>query len=237
MRDDADQALRRIARQTRVRVERDAVADGRQQLQFADLRREGGVGGAAQQPVELFDLAALPLPADPRVLAYVPLPIAMKQEEPVGVAHAELAVERFHARPRAFENRGVFRSVDRARIGKVTENREMDAGVEVSQREHLDVFEERIDARGAGQHRGNDDHGPGSVRDAAGKVETRQPFRADRVDNPILDARNREVARRQQHQQRDHEPDGRRGACVHRIGNCSGDQEDGHERDGAKVER
>ena len=47
MRDDADQLARGIARQLRVGVERDAVADAGERIERADLRREAGVGGAA----------------------------------------------------------------------------------------------------------------------------------------------------------------------------------------------
>ena len=115
VRDDADEALGGIARQTRVGVERDAVADRRQHVEVADLRREARVGGAAQQAVELFDLAALPLPADPRLLARVPLPVAVKQEEAVGVLGAELEIERLDARARALEDRRVLGRVDRVR--------------------------------------------------------------------------------------------------------------------------
>ena len=79
-------ALGGVARQARVGVERDAVADRRQHVQLADLGREARVGRAAQQAVELLDLAALALPAHPRVLAGVPLPVAMEQEEAIRIA-------------------------------------------------------------------------------------------------------------------------------------------------------
>src|SRR4029079_491763 len=81
MRDDADETPGRVARQSRVRVERDAVADRGEHADITDLDREAGVGGAAQQPIEFFDLAALAFPAHPRVLAFVPLARAMEQEE------------------------------------------------------------------------------------------------------------------------------------------------------------
>ena len=67
MLDDAHHPLRRIARQTRVGVERDAVSDRRQPFEFADLGGEAGVDRAAEQAIELLNLAAFPLPANPRV--------------------------------------------------------------------------------------------------------------------------------------------------------------------------
>ena len=86
MRDDADQLARDVARQARVAVERDAVPDLRQDVEIADRDDEARVGGAAQQAIELLDLAALALPAHPEPFALVPLAEAVKQEEPVVAA-------------------------------------------------------------------------------------------------------------------------------------------------------
>ena len=66
MRHLADQPPHRVARQPRVGVERDDVADvGGHRGRDAIERDEGGVVGAAQQPVQLVQLAALAFPADP----------------------------------------------------------------------------------------------------------------------------------------------------------------------------
>ena len=78
---------------------------------------------------------------------HVPLPVAVKQEEAIGVLGAELEVERLDARARAFENRRVSGRVGRARVGEVAEDREMDARIEIAERQHLDVLEQRVDAR------------------------------------------------------------------------------------------
>ena len=63
----ADQPQRRVARQARVGVERDHVAHVGRHVRVAPAdRHEGRVGRAAQQAVELLQLAALALPAHPR---------------------------------------------------------------------------------------------------------------------------------------------------------------------------
>src|SRR5258705_4391597 len=85
VRDDADQRARGVAREPGVRIEREAVANRRQQVQAPDLDGEARIGRAAQQTVEFFDLAALALPADPRLLALVPLAAAGEEEETVSV--------------------------------------------------------------------------------------------------------------------------------------------------------
>ena len=84
MRHLADQAADRVARQSRVGVERDDVANaaGTRWRCPAD-RHEGRVGRAAQEPVQLVQLAALALPADPPSFAFVPDSPAMEQQEAV----------------------------------------------------------------------------------------------------------------------------------------------------------
>src|SRR5262245_27007064 len=56
VRDDADQLTRCASWKPRVAVKRDAVPDIGQHRQVADAHGEARVGGAAQQPIEFFDL-------------------------------------------------------------------------------------------------------------------------------------------------------------------------------------
>ncbi len=69
MRQRADQPPAGFHRQLRVGVERDHVADGRQNRRLAVLDDEARVGRAAQQAVELGQLAALALGPHPAALA------------------------------------------------------------------------------------------------------------------------------------------------------------------------
>ena len=81
----------------------------RQDRQVADRYGEARVGGAAQQPVELLDLAALALPPHPQPFAGVPLPQAMEQEEAVGAVGGVPGVERGDAGASRLEDLGVLR--------------------------------------------------------------------------------------------------------------------------------
>ena len=74
----ADQPVDRIAWQPGVGVERKDVADatGYGLCQSDDVEKTG-VGSAAQQPVQLMQLAALAFPTDPACFAGVPNPLAM----------------------------------------------------------------------------------------------------------------------------------------------------------------
>jgi hypothetical protein len=80
----ADQPARRAARQTSVGVEGDHVAHpGGHHRSAAFDGHVGRVGGAAQQPVQLVQFAALSLPTDPLAFAFVPYTPAMEQEKAI----------------------------------------------------------------------------------------------------------------------------------------------------------
>jgi hypothetical protein len=78
VRDDADQLLGDVARQARVAVERDAVADLLQHGQVADGDDKAGIGGSAQQTIELLDLPPFALPSHPLRLARIPLTLTVE---------------------------------------------------------------------------------------------------------------------------------------------------------------
>src|SRR5208282_1218793 len=88
----ADQPLGGSPRQARIAIEGDDVADavGHDRREPV-VRDESRVACAAQQSVELVQLAALALPPDPLSLALVPPSSAMKQEEPIAVRRRFMA--------------------------------------------------------------------------------------------------------------------------------------------------
>ena len=82
MRHLADQATHRVARQSRVRIERHDIADaGRDGGRSETHVDESRVGRAAQKPIEFVELAALALPPDPPRFAFVPDAAAVQKEE------------------------------------------------------------------------------------------------------------------------------------------------------------
>jgi hypothetical protein len=235
VRNDADETFGGVARQARIRVERDAVAHGRQDGQIAHLRREARVGGAAKQAVELLDLSALSLPTDPRVLAFVPLARAVEQEESVGLLWTEPGIERFDPRSCPLEHRLVAGRINRARVGEIAQDRDVHAGVEISEGEHLHVFEQAVDTLDAGQHRGDNHHRAGSVGNPRRKIEPRQSSGADHADDDPLNACHDEVARRQQYQQRYQELERRRSARVAGVDDGSRHEQGGEDRNRAEI--
>ena len=186
MGDDAAELACRIARQPRIGIERQAISHGREHVQPPDLCRKAGVRRAAEEAIELLDLAALSLPADPRLFADVPLPIAVEQKKPI--VGTKFDVEPLHARAGTFEDRRVVRHVGRARVDEITEYREMNARIEVADGEDFEMFDQPVDASRADQHRGHDHHRAGALWNAFGKIEARQALRRDQAARGLLNA-------------------------------------------------
>jgi hypothetical protein len=73
MRHLADQFPCGLAGQARVRIKRNHIADiGRNGRRVNAEHDKGGIRCAAQQPVQLVQLAAFALPANPPAFAFVP---------------------------------------------------------------------------------------------------------------------------------------------------------------------
>ena len=184
-----------------------------------DLRGEAGVGCAAHQPVEFFELAALPFPAHPHLLALVPLPIAVKQEEFRSRIARRALIEHLDARSRRGQDRLVVNADTSRRVGVVGEDRKVDPRVVIGDRHDFEMIDQRLDAGDARQQRRDDDDGPGFFGDAAGKLEPRQRFGMDETAGELLNERHRQLARRNQAQQRHRNEHRGRCAVPRRVAN------------------
>ena len=199
---DADQLLRGVARQARVRVERDAVAHAREDGGVAGLDRETGVRGAAQQAVPFLDLAALALPAHEDALARIPPAHAVHEVEAVVASLGVARVERDDAPTSGAQDGLVLRHLAGGGVREVAQDREMDQRIEVAEREHLEALEQLGDPLDARQERRHHDHRPRVLGHAAQEVEARQPPRSGKARAQALDDGRGHVAGRQQQQQR-----------------------------------
>ncbi len=133
----------------------------------------------------------------------------MKQKEAIRMFGAEPSIEVLDTRARGGENRRIAGQLAGIGVSEIAEDREMDARIEVPQREHLDVLQQRRHRGGARQHRGHDDHRAGVVWNAIGEIEARQATRRDRPRDHALSERDRDVGRGDQEEQHQ----GRQGAA------------------------
>ncbi len=234
MEDDADQLARGVARQARVAVERDAVADLWQNRDITDVDDETGVGGPAQQAVELLDLAPLALPPHPASFRRVPLPPAVKQEEPVVAVGRMPGVEGVDREASSLDDGGVLRHRFAVRVAHVAEDGEVHMRIEVAERLHLEMRDEFMRALDAVENGRHDHHRASRCRHVV-EVESRKaPGRNEGSDDPLQDL-NREFAGRHDREQRQHqEPCGARPLEV-RVDQRGRDQQHRPGRDGPEI--
>src|SRR5215207_5801356 len=133
MRDMSDETVRRLARQLRVGVERNHVANFSEHLALRGRDAEARLDRAATQSIEHFELAALALPADPLPLALVPLATTMKQMKArrlplnsILPAPAIARVQLFYAGERRLKQDGILRHLFGGRVRIVSEQGEVE---------------------------------------------------------------------------------------------------------------
>ena len=196
----------RIAREPGIRVERDDVANpGRYGRAAPAGVDEAGVGGAAQQAVQLVKLAALPLPSHPLALRGIPVPSSMEQHKPVTAGQRAVArVQRVDAGDGRVEQRGVAGGVGRVGIGPIRQKREMDLAVEAGQMMHLEMSDVRRDGLARHEHRWHGDQRAQLRRNAVAKFQSRQAFSAEPSGDHAVHDRDGSVDRRDESDEDEH---------------------------------
>jgi hypothetical protein len=183
--DGADEGLRRIARQFGVGVQRDHVLHRRQRLDVADNQHEAVVRIAtkwqcrisllaAQQRVEIGQLAALALVPHPALLGHVPAAWPMEQEEAIGIVAGVVLVERLDASLRQPQQRVVAGQGLAVRIGEVGEQGEMQMFVAVAEEAHFQRLDQILDILRAGEQAGDRHQRACTGRDAVRVIHPRQ---------------------------------------------------------------
>ena len=201
MREDPDQRAGRSAREPSVGVERQDVADGREDPDVADDLRVARSRGSPEEAIELLDLPALALPAHVEALFRIPGAEAMEEKEPVVFPCRVAVVQVLDPGARRREDFGVVRKRLRLGVTKVAEESEVHVRVQIPESLHFEVVDQiahRIHARKEGRH---DDHRPSALGDAAGKVQPREPARGHEPARDPLNQGDGDLARRQKDQE------------------------------------
>ena len=210
VRERSDQAPCRFHRQLRVRVERDDVTNRRQDGEVAVADDEARGRAAAQELVELGELAALAFPAHPPPLTAVPPPLAMEQVEPVGSVPR---VQLIDPAGRRVDQHVVAGKHLLARVGEVRQQGEVQVRVAVGEEADLQIVDERQQPRLGVHDRGYDHHGPIACRDAAAQIQLGQRPRLDLLRDDEVEEADDQLAHWNQRDERD-DPEIRRGRAV-----------------------
>ncbi len=183
MRQRADELAGRVARQLRVGIQRDHVLHLLQHRGRADDQRESLARAAAQQLIEVAELAALALIAHPEALLRIPAPRAMQEEERLGAtgvlaaggrARAIFLVEDLDARARQAEQRLVFRLRFLGRVAVIGEQGELQVRVAIGEEADFERLDQLIDGGDTAQHRRHHHQRAPVGRDAALEIQARQ---------------------------------------------------------------
>ena len=161
MRELADQTPHRLARQSRIRIERDDVAHtGRDEGRLTVDADEGGIRGAAQQSVQLVQLAPLAFPAHPLPLSFAPHATAVKQVEALTFGRGSMtAIQPCDSVSGDLQERVVALDTRGGGVGPVGQQCEMNFTVRRSQIVHFETLDLRLDGFRRRQQRRHDDHG------------------------------------------------------------------------------
>ena len=191
----ADQPVDRIARQPGVRVERDNVADaGGHPRRLPAEVQETGVGRAAQQPVQLVQLATLAFPADPPRLACVPDPLAMQQQETVAAGRRAVApIEPGDASHRRLQQRCIAVDMLGRGVHPVGEQREMQLALRACEVVDLKMLDLPFDRRHGRQERRHRDERAKARGHASAKVQGGQQRCAEATRQGTVHQRYRRV--------------------------------------------
>jgi hypothetical protein len=191
-------------RQLRVGVQRDDVAHPGQRGHLPGGGHEAAVAAAAQQRVQVAELAALALGAHPHPLARVPAARPVQQEEAVAAAGLAIvaiaSVERLDACLRMRHQRPIAGLVLGVGVEEVGQQREVQLRVAVGEEAHLQVVDQVVDAGRAAEHRRHRDEGAAVGRQAVGEVHARQRGRPHQQRDEPVGQRHGELAGPQRQQ-------------------------------------
>jgi hypothetical protein len=199
----ADQAPHGLARQSRVGVERDDIAHaGRNRGWLTVCANKGRIPRAAQQLVQLMELAALALPSHPLALSFAPHATAMEEVEAATFGGRSMhAIQSCDALSRDLQERRI--AIDRrgVSVGPVRKQSEVNftlRGGEVVHFETLDLCLYRFGRR---QQRGHD-HDSSQVRwNALVQRQSRQHRRAESARDRAIDQCHGQVESRNRAEQ------------------------------------
>jgi hypothetical protein len=195
---DADEAARGVARQLRVGVERDDVTDVGEQSGVGRRDDETRIARAAQQAVELLQLAALALPAHPLPLARVPQPLAVEKVEALerGRVGPVTRVQLLYAGRRLIEQRRVRPHLGHVRVREIAEQGEVQVLVLVGEVVDFQLLKQLFDRRIIGEERRDDDHRAGVRGHALFGLHARQKARVEQVRHVPVEHAQRQIAGR-----------------------------------------
>ena len=248
-------------RQLGVAVQRDDVAgvgSHARRVAEVDERAHGAsvaaIRGVSQQRDQLFELAALALPADPASLGVAVAAFAVQHDEARRRRHRRrrliddwqaagrvARIQRIDLLLRIVQQASVGRQRHAVGIGPVGQQRELRMALGVCQVVQLQPVHQGLGRGGIGQHRGDHDHHPVLGWNACRQRQPRQVRGPGRFTDQPVDHRHHGLRRREQHQQASEQRPPPVHPGIAQTGDVPqqhpGDQADGHGDQRTQVQR
>src|SRR6185503_6922018 len=223
--------------QPRVRVQGDDILDTLGHPRRAPVEaEESRVASAAQQAVEFVQLAALALPADPQLLAFVPDPSAMEQQEPVAAGRRRVpAVQAGNGFDSDLQQRVVAFGRLACRIRPVREQSELNVPADTCEMMDFQSLDLLGDGFGPGQKSGHHYQSAQVSRYFAAQLKPRDLRGAEPACYPLVDQRNRRIDRRHCAEQPEHAEQYPVQTGLNMEEDRESEQEQGHEGAGAGI--
>ena len=185
---------RAVARQFGIGIQGDHIPDIGQHRCRPHHQREAAAGVAAQERVQVAQLAALALVTHPDRVVRIPAPRPVKQVKAVTDRRRILEVEADNRRARQLQQGCVAYLGFRRRIAKVGEQPEMQVAVAIGQKAHLQRIAQARHAVGAAEHGGDHHQGAGLRRNAGREIHARQQGRPRQQHRKPVHQRHRQLA-------------------------------------------
>ena len=159
VRHGADELARGVARQLRISVQGDDVLDLGEHLDAAHDLHKPRAACAAQQTVELGQLAALALVTHPHLVGRIPAARPVQQKETVGLRVGVAGVERVDALGGLLQQRRVGLQHFTLGIDKIGKKGEVQMRVAISQEAHLERIGQGVHVLRTAEHGWNHHEG------------------------------------------------------------------------------
>ena len=173
----ADQFPRRVTRQLGIGVQGNHILHIQQNRGIADHPREAILSVAAQQRVQIRQLAALALIPHPDLFLRIPAARAMEQEKRFAAHPPILLIQRRDPLCGEFHQRVILWLGFLRRIPPISQQRKVQAVIAIGQKSDFQRLDQRLDALYAGQHRWRYHQGAGFRRNTGGKIHARRWIR------------------------------------------------------------
>src|SRR6185503_15511740 len=154
----ADKFPRHFARKLGVRIERNYIANPREQGFIRSLHHEAGIASATKQSVEFMQLPTFPLPTHPGALPFIPPSLAMENMKAKRLFFAITLIKFVDSAECSVKHHAVLGHLLPVSVSKVSQQSEVNMIVLIREEVDLKLFQKVVNGRLAGKKGWHNNH-------------------------------------------------------------------------------